>query len=95
MGKKSTKANNVQNIEELSDKNENAEAREPPCCWKSLPEIINIAELLELAKSYAHLFVEVGLLDSFVVDKRTRIICCSTKGTVVKSLGSLVVKPLK
>ena len=62
---------------------------------------------MERAESYAHLVVEGGLLEDaqelkkidkrivsvFVVDKRTRKICRSTKDTVVKSLMSLGVKP--
>lgn len=43
---------------------DNAEARDVPCCWKSLLKcIMNIAEILEHAKSYVHLVVEDGLLE--------------------------------
>ncbi len=87
-----------------------SKAGESPSCWSSPPKcIINLAEFLERAKSYAHLVVDGGLLEDpqelkkidkrivsvFVVDKRTRKICRSTKNTVLKALESFGFKPLR
>lgn len=69
--------------------------------------IINIVKILEKATSYVHLLKEGELLEEpqklkkvdkiivsvFVVDKRSRKICRSTKDTMVKTLKSLGVKP--
>lgn len=56
-------ANNGQH---LNEKFGNAYAEETACCCKSPPPkcIINVAEFLKPAKSYAHLAIEGGLLEN-------------------------------
>lgn len=69
MTRESMEARNEQNvckesIEGHLDKNENAEVVGYPCSWKSPAKgIINIAEFLERAKSYAHNIVQGKLLE--------------------------------